>query len=76
MLLLRRYDPVHDVLYVAYLAHDIAVVGSVFGSAQNVVQLAPILGAPSRPRYSLHTGTYPCVTKELGSPLVSRGYQP
>ncbi len=34
MLLLRRYDPVHDVLYVAYLAHDIAVACSVFGSAQ------------------------------------------
>ena len=37
MLLYLRHDPVHDVHYVAYLAHDIAVVGSVFRSAQNVV---------------------------------------
>ncbi len=34
MLLLRRYDPAHDVLYVVYLTHDIAVACSVFGSAQ------------------------------------------
>ena len=26
MLLYLRHDPVHDVTYVAYLAHDIAVV--------------------------------------------------